>query len=437
MSDFNFTHEDLDSAMRVAEQIHKDVPPDGLKTSRSADPRGDPTDNTLFTLSDILMRTPAMKSQAEIEALIQARVHTGMGTIVDELGNVPMVGDLLPEGMLEEFGVDPNQPQGAGVSAYDGDYPPGTSKFVRALISNAKAEIGYTETPPSSNRNKFAGPAGVANGYAWCATFIMAMCKKSGMSQGKLLTPGTELTYDNYNKAGRLNKEPKPGAFALFNYKSGRRVSHIAITVGVEGDRIITIDGNTSASDKGSQDNGGMVAEKIRKLSDVVAFCHPVFPEVEESPTSSGSGSSQSISGFTSSGSWSKPISTKVNFGYGWRTDPISGNRDHHYGIDYDGSIGTPIHAAKDGKVVHAGNFVGEVANGVNGDYGLMIEIEHGDGYRTRYGHMSAFAVGVGDMVKTGQRIGDVGNTGRSTGPHLHFEVRRDGAPINPSNVGI
>lgn len=432
-SDFRLSYKDLNDPVKVAEEISKNSP-DGLKTSRSADPRGDPTDHTLMSTSDILLRSPAMKSEQEIQSLIHQRVFGGMSAIKDEIGSIPGIGDLLPDGMIDEFGIDPSS-GGGDINAIplDGDYPPGAQQYIRNLISLAKAEIGYLESPPGSNKNKFAGPAGVANGYAWCATMIMALCKEAGMPQGKLLTPGTETSYDNYKKAGRLNKDPKVGAFAFFNYKSGRRVSHVAITIGIEGDRIITIDGNTTASDKGSQDNGGMVAEKVRPLSKVVAFCHPVFPEGALNTPSSASGASTELS----AGNWTRPIGGKVNSGYGWRIDPISGKRDHHYGIDYHGKTGDPIYAARAGRVVHSANFVGEVAKGINGDYGLMVEIDHGGGYRTRYGHMSAFAVSAGVSVEAGQRIGSVGNTGRSTAPHLHFEVRKDGQPINPAEVGI
>lgn len=278
---FDIKREDLDDPVKMAEKISGGT--GALKTSRSMDPRGDPTDHTLFSTSDILLRTPAMKSEQDIKSVMHQKVFGGLSQIKDELGNLPGMGSILPEDVMgDEYNPDAAgggaEVDGANIPSFAGQYPPQAEQYVRSLLSLAKAEIGYTESPPGSNMNKFASVAGVANGHAWCATMIMALCKQAGMPQGKLLTPGTETSYDRYKAAGRLDKNPKTGAFALFNYKSGRRVSHVAITLGVEGDNIITIDGNTSASEKGSQDNGGIVAEKVRPLSKVVAFCHPVFP---------------------------------------------------------------------------------------------------------------------------------------------------------------
>ena len=95
-----------------------------------------------------------------------------------------------------------------------------------------------------------------------------------------------------------------------------------------------------------------------------------------------------------------------------------------HTGLDISASLGTPIKAADGGKVV----FVGR-----KGAYGNMVEIDHGNGYKTRYAHCSKMLVKVGDKVYKGQHIANVGNTGRSTGPHLHFEVLKNGKSQNPS----
>ncbi|MFC1663261.1 peptidoglycan DD-metalloendopeptidase family protein [Patescibacteria group bacterium] len=96
-----------------------------------------------------------------------------------------------------------------------------------------------------------------------------------------------------------------------------------------------------------------------------------------------------------------------------------------HTGIDIDGNYGNPIYAAQAGRVVKADG-------GWNGGYGLMIIIDHGNGLQTLYGHVSKFYVNVGDSVGKGQSIAAVGSTGRSTGPHLHFEVRVGGRRVNP-----
>jgi murein DD-endopeptidase MepM/ murein hydrolase activator NlpD len=109
---------------------------------------------------------------------------------------------------------------------------------------------------------------------------------------------------------------------------------------------------------------------------------------------------------------------------YGHRSDPIAGLRAMHEGIDFNAERGTPVVAAADGVVVAAA---------WQGDFGNMVEIDHGDGLTTRYAHLSRMDVQPGRLVKREQRIGAVGNTGRSTGPHLHFEVRMLGAPQNPA----
>jgi len=109
------------------------------------------------------------------------------------------------------------------------------------------------------------------------------------------------------------------------------------------------------------------------------------------------------------------------NFGY--RIDPFSGQQSFHEGIDFPAEPGTPIVAAASGKVVTAE---------LHPQYGKMLEIDHGNGLLSRYAHTSQMLVKEGDFVMRGQRVATVGSTGRSTGPHLHFEVRLNGAPQNP-----
>jgi murein DD-endopeptidase MepM/ murein hydrolase activator NlpD len=110
------------------------------------------------------------------------------------------------------------------------------------------------------------------------------------------------------------------------------------------------------------------------------------------------------------------------NFGY--RIDPFTGMKSFHEGIDFPAEVGTTIVAAASGKVVYAG---------YHPEYGKMIEIDHGNGLLTRYAHTSLVFVHEGDLVVRGQRLASVGSTGRSTGPHLHFEVRLNGVPQNPA----
>lgn len=123
-----------------------------------------------------------------------------------------------------------------------------------------------------------------------------------------------------------------------------------------------------------------------------------------------------------------QPVSNKqliaLASGFGFRVHPIYKVKKLHTGIDFAASIGTPIYATADGKVI-------EVSVRFSG-YGKMVEIDHGFGYHTRYAHMHGFAVRQGQQVKRGDLIGYVGNTGLSTAPHLHYEVLLNGSHINP-----
>jgi murein DD-endopeptidase MepM/ murein hydrolase activator NlpD len=111
--------------------------------------------------------------------------------------------------------------------------------------------------------------------------------------------------------------------------------------------------------------------------------------------------------------------------GFGVRKDPMSGRTGMHEGLDLANDVGTPVLATAPGKVVYAGWM---------GDYGRMIEIDHGLGIRTRYGHLKKIEVKVGDTVGYRDEIGLLGSSGRSTGPHLHYEVRVDNRPYDPIN---
>jgi murein DD-endopeptidase MepM/ murein hydrolase activator NlpD len=120
-----------------------------------------------------------------------------------------------------------------------------------------------------------------------------------------------------------------------------------------------------------------------------------------------------------------KPVRTAAfTSGYGVRSDPFQGRAAMHAGIDLSGPLGTPIYATADGVVTTSG--------WNNGGYGNLIKIDHGRGIETRYGHLSAISVRAGQRIKRGDLIGRMGSTGRSTGSHLHYEVRIDGRAVNP-----
>ncbi|KUR73667.1 hypothetical protein AQZ52_01480 [Novosphingobium fuchskuhlense] len=112
-----------------------------------------------------------------------------------------------------------------------------------------------------------------------------------------------------------------------------------------------------------------------------------------------------------------------MSSGFGMRVHPVLGGLRAHKGIDLPATTGTPIHASADGVVGKADWF---------GGYGLFVELEHGGSMETRYGHMSRIAVAEGQHVRKGDVIGYVGSTGRSTGSHLHYEVRIGGEAVNP-----
>jgi len=118
------------------------------------------------------------------------------------------------------------------------------------------------------------------------------------------------------------------------------------------------------------------------------------------------------------------PVQGRVGSPMGMRTHPITGQRRMHAGQDIAAPTGTPIRAAQAGTVAFAG---------VRGGYGNLVVIEHPDGTETRYAHASRLDVRAGDRVERGAVVAAVGSTGQSTGPHLHFEVRRGGEPVDPA----
>ncbi len=120
----------------------------------------------------------------------------------------------------------------------------------------------------------------------------------------------------------------------------------------------------------------------------------------------------------------SSPVDAAYNSSsYGWRIDPFNGSKAFHEGLDFTADTGTLIHAAADGIVSAAER---------TPDYGNIVKIDHGSGLETRYAHASKLLVKVGERVAKGQIVAEVGNTGRSTGPHLHYEIRLNGNSLDP-----
>jgi murein DD-endopeptidase MepM/ murein hydrolase activator NlpD len=122
------------------------------------------------------------------------------------------------------------------------------------------------------------------------------------------------------------------------------------------------------------------------------------------------------------------PTKGKVTSKFGYRTSPFTGRRQFHQGIDIANDKGTPIYAAGTGIVTFSG---------WNAGYGKTVIISHGNGYRSVYAHNNEYLVEAGQKVKKGDLIAKMGSTGKSTGPHLHFEIHSNGKQINPENVLI
>jgi murein DD-endopeptidase MepM/ murein hydrolase activator NlpD len=118
-----------------------------------------------------------------------------------------------------------------------------------------------------------------------------------------------------------------------------------------------------------------------------------------------------------------RPTETAKSSGFGVRFDPFTGRPAYHSGLDFSGGVGVPIHSTAPGVV----SFVGQRSG-----YGNVVEVDHGRGFKTRYAHLSSFNVRIGERVGVGQRIAGMGSTGRSTGPHLHYEVWVNGKAQNP-----
>lgn len=178
-----------------------------------------------------------------------------------------------------------------------------------------------------------------------------------------------------------------------------------------EGDEVVTRtgkNGKARITARLTRHNGKVVERDVLKKSVITEPVNKVIAKgIKKKPPTAGTGT------------FIRPVNVGVYSGYGWRWGRM------HYGIDLSTSVGTPIYAA-DGGVV--------TMSGWNGAYGYCIKINHGNGYETLYAHNSANYVSVGEKVFQGQHIAAVGNTGRSTGPHCHFEIKHNGANVNPSN---
>ena len=202
----------------------------------------------------------------------------------------------------------------------------------------------------------------------------------------------------------------------FYKVKSGETLAGVAKKYGIAADRIREANGDAAL-------NPFTAGKEI--------FLPGARPEAVESSASSSSSrsgasssksSSAKVSG-SSSRSYRWPVVGKINSPFGWRRHPVTRRRDFHTGIDIKAPRGRTIQAARGGRVEYSGWM---------GGYGRVVVIDHGDGYSTLYAHCTSLSVRKGQSVSQGQAIATVGTTGRTTGPHLHFEVRRGNNPVNP-----
>lgn len=166
------------------------------------------------------------------------------------------------------------------------------------------------------------------------------------------------------------------------------------------------------------------VMEVVRSLARAIEERGGVVPEHPGSIQGADAVRDMTSSAYLPPMRW--PLQAQVTSGFGWRNDPFTREQAWHAGVDLVASVGTPVQAAWDGRVV----FVGE-----RGGYGKMVVLEHVGGWRTYYAHNNENKVKAGDQVQAGQTIATVGSSGRSTGPHLHFEIRQGNLAWNPKQI--
>lgn len=176
------------------------------------------------------------------------------------------------------------------------------------------------------------------------------------------------------------------------------------------------IDGNAASTAKATP--GEATASTLNILKDLLGVLENRLDSVR-----TGVERQQALASATPS-IW--PVIGWLSSAFGSRQDPVNGGADFHPGLDITADYGTPVKATADGTIE---------SSGWAGDYGNMVLLKHGYGMATRYGHMSRLAVSAGQTVKRGQVIGYVGATGRTTGPHLHYEIMLNGSRINPMNL--
>lgn len=241
-----------------------------------------------------------------------------------------------------------------------------------------------------------------------------------------------------------LDRIATENARAILRYESLRRleeeqavrVAEREVAVEAEVEELDRIEGELVAlSDRLAEQHSSVAAELARQEANLATLDTEIDHfegelaalEAEQSKIENAIAAEQSSGGGgggeTAVGAWVRPVPGRITSGFGPRTHPILGYVRMHTGADFTAPYGQEIRAAQSGRVILAGRF---------GGYGNTVVIDHGDGIATLYAHQSDLSVSYGDVVDAGQRVGFVGSTGLSTGPHLHFEVRVNGTPVDP-----
>lgn len=289
-----------------------------------------------------------------------------------------------------------------------------------AVAAPAAQEVDQEDVPERDTVQQYAIQEGDT---------LSTIAQKFGLNLSSLLW-ANDLTLTSVLQPGETLTIP-PTDGVLYTVESGDTLNAIANKYNAEGDKIMEFNKLASADDlnigeelmlPGAEKPSSQPSRQTPSSSSV----NRIFtqPGSSSSGSSSSNGSSSGNSGSTpsrasgsaaaSAGSWIWPTDWRViTQYYGWR----------HTGIDVDGDYSTDSYAAADGVVIYSGWRSG---------YGITVEIDHGNGYVTRYAHHSKNYVGVGDVVSAGQAIAQTGTTGRSTGTHLHFEVIKNGSFQNP-----
>ncbi len=277
---------------------------------------------------------------------------------------------------------------GAATWAYFASNP-----FLGDVVAQWRGQGGPTLDDPARAASQLARAPEILSYEIQPGDTLDSVARRFSVPSGAILSSNdfSELV------PGKLLRIPKDGT--LHKIRSGQTLTDIAKTYGVTIEEIVLA--NSMDSPDKLHAGQELFIPKVKN-----------FPRVKALELAKGK-----TSGFV----W--PLFGELSSFFGPRIHPVSGKNDFHEGIDLEVSEGTSVYASKAGRVVLAGK---------NGGYGIQVMIDHGNGYRTTYGHLSETRVYRGQFIEGGQLIALSGNTGLSTGPHLHFEIRQYGRALNP-----